>query len=155
MKMLRSLLVCAVAALAGEMVFAQTTPADHAAHHPQGPEASAKAPAAPAVPSPTAKSLEDSMKAMQAQMTKIQASKNPAERKALLDQHMQAMHQHFEMMMSVMGKSMGAAESGVKSNSSGAMNCGQMMGGDMDMMQKMMGQMQQHLDAGEKAAAPK
>lgn len=155
MKMIRTMLILAAGAFAGNAAIAQTDPADHAAHHPQTPEASAKAPAAPAGPSPTAKSLEDSVQSMQAQMAKIQASKDPVERKALLEQHMQAMNQHFEMMKSVMGKSMGVAEAGAKGIPSGMMSCGQMMGGDMDMMQKMMGQMQQHLDAEGKATTPK
>jgi hypothetical protein len=85
---------------------------------------------------------------MRAQMARIQASKSASERKSLLEQHMETMHHHLEMMNRMMGTPAGAAAEGATGSPQAAMmNCRQMMGGEMTMMQDMMKQMQQHLQA--------
>lgn len=105
-----------------------------------------------AAATPPADDMQASMRTMQQQMEKIRASKDPAERQALLDQHMQAMQRHMELMKNMMGTP-AAPDAAGKGAQSGAMGCGTMMNG-MDMMQSMMRQMQQHLDV-EKTPAPK
>ena len=81
-------------ALAAGAVFAQTTPAEHAQHHPEGQAASAPAASMPM--------MAERMKNMQEQMRKIDETKSPAERKRLMDEHMKAMQQGMSMM-SIMG----------------------------------------------------
>jgi hypothetical protein len=95
--------------------------------------------------------MQDNMRAMQEQMAKIRASKDPAERRALLAQHMAAMHQQLGMMHGAAGGMPGGMGGNMGGNMHGGMQggiggCGQ-MGGNMDMMQLMMDQMQQHADA--------
>lgn len=92
--------------------------------------------AAPAVDTPTAAAtpmMAEHMQKMQKQMQQIHASKDPAERKRLMDEHMKSM-QGTMPMMSGMG-----ARSGTEPNQRM-----QMMEMRMDMMQKMMEQMLQH-----------
>jgi hypothetical protein len=102
--------------------------------------------------------MQDNMRAMQEQMAKIHASTDPAERRALLAQHMAAMHGQLEMMRGMIGNQ-GAGMGGTMSR--GAMqgnmgNCGQMMlGGSKGMMQMMMDQLQQHADAADTAPKSK
>jgi hypothetical protein len=148
MKIVRTLWILAAATLASGALVAQTSPADHAAHHPPGQAAGDNARPAPSSAPPTAKELEESALAMHAQMARIQASKSASERKSLLEQHMLTMHHHLDMMKRMMGTPVGAAAEGATgSPQTGMMNCRQMMGGDMTMMQDMMTQMQQHLQA--------
>lgn len=87
-------------ALAAGAVFAQTTPAEHAQHHPEGQAASAPAASMPM--------MAERMKNMQEQMRKIDETKSPAERKRLMDEHMKAMQQGMSMM-SIMGGMGGAS----------------------------------------------
>lgn len=129
----RIAIVLSTALAAAGTVFAQTTPAEHAQHHPEGQAASAPAASMPM--------MAEHMKMMQEQMRKIHEAKNPTQRKRLIDEHMKAMQQGMSMM-SGMGGMGGAspAEPGQRM---------QMMEQRMDMMQKMMEQMMQH-----EAAAP-
>lgn len=138
--------VVVAVAIAGCASVAQVTPEDHAAHHPPVAGESGKPDAAPAAP-PVASEMQASMKTMQQQMEKIRASRNPAERQALLKQHMEAMQRHMELMKSMMGAPATAAGAAGKGGMQGAaMGCNSMMGG-MDMMHSMMRQMQQHIEA--------
>jgi hypothetical protein len=146
--MKRSIRWAAIAvAMATCAVASAAQPVDeHAGHHPPEADQAAKPGASTAAPA-MAGGMQSSLKAMQDQMAKIQASKDPAERQALLKQHMESMQRHMEMMKSMMGKDsaggVGAKQGGMQA---GGMNCGAMMGGG-DMMQSMMQQMQQHLEA--------
>jgi hypothetical protein len=146
--------------------FGQAKEADHAAHH------SADKPVATAPTQSSANSektpammelMQNNMKEMQALMTQIQGSHDPAERHALMQKHQQTMHAQMKamqgmgggMMMGMMNKS---AEKGGDSKDAmkSGMPCGdmrkchEMMEGRMDMMQMMMEQMMQH-DAAEQA----
>ena len=142
--------------LGSAVLLAQNKDTEHASHHATG-----TTPAATAAPSEskqtapgTMQQMQDNMKAMQEQMAKINSSKDTDERQALLEQHMQAMHQQMDMMRNMMSSSMmGKQTDGQKS--SGKMNCGKMMGGNMDMMQMMMNQMQQHASAEDNSKTPK
>ncbi len=96
--------------------------------------------AAPASETPSAAAMPmmgEHMQKMQKQMQQIHASKDPAERKRLMDEHMKSM-QGTMPMMSGMGARAGADPSQRM----------QMMEMRMDMMHKMMEQMLQH-DAAE------
>ena len=115
-------------ALAAGSAFAQTTPAEHAQHHPEGQAASAPAASMPM--------MAEHMKKMQDQMRKIHEAKSPVERKRLMDEHMKAMQQGMSMMGGMSGMS-GTSPVGPGQRM-------QMMEQRMDMMQKMMEQMMQH-----------
>lgn len=119
-------------AIAGTMAAAQVTPGDHSAHQP--PVAGDSSRSAAGAPPPAVDEMQAGMRTMQQQMEKIHASRDPAERQALLKQHMEAMQRHMDLMQGMQG---------------GAMGCGSMMGG-MGMMQSMLGQMRQHLEAEQK-----
>ena len=72
---------------------------EHAGHHPgdtQNGVATQPAPAATAVPAPDA--FDRQMKAMQEMHKKMQAAKAPAERSALMDEHMKLMQSGMAMM---------------------------------------------------------
>jgi hypothetical protein len=96
--------------------------------------------------------MQANMKNMQDMMAKIQASKDPAERQKLMQEHSKAMHAQMEMMGGMGGGQMGMMKGG------DMMEGGNMMGGDMmkehqamqgrmAMMEMMMGQMLQHQEA--------
>jgi hypothetical protein len=84
--------------------------------------------------------MQDNMKRMQDLMAKIAASKNPAERQKLLDEHSKAMHEQMRMMRTMAGGKMGMMSGEMMKNH-------QAMTARMEMMEMMMGQMMQHLDA--------
>ena len=84
--------------------------------------------------------MQDNMKRMQDLMAKINASKNPADRQQLLKEHSKAMHDQMDMM-----RKMGAGQTGMMG--SDMMKSHQAMMGRVDMMEMMMGQMMQHMDA--------
>jgi len=86
------------------------------------------------------KGMQDNMKRMQDLMSKINATKGPSERQQLLKEHSKVMHEQMEMM--------GKRDAGQKGMMGGdMMKNHQAMMGRMDMMEMMMGQMMQHMDA--------
>lgn len=91
---------------------APDAPQDHSAHHPAG-----IAPAAPTpAPGSTADAFNRQMKAMQEMHQKMQAARSPAERAALMDEHMKTMQSGMAMMGQMRGAGaatgMGAAGMG-------------------------------------------
>ena len=91
---------------------------------------------------------QERMKQAQALMGKLRDTKDPAERKKLMQQHTQAMRDTMDMMrgmkMDMMGggQGMGMMNQGKgKDQTGGMMNMHQMMEERMDMMQMMMEQM--------------
>lgn len=93
--------------------------ADHSAHHPPGaaPATTASGTAARTAPSPEA--FDRQMKAMQDMHQRMQAARTPAERAALMDEHMKLM----QSGMAMMGQMRSAGAGGM-----GGMG-GMMMGG--------------------------
>lgn len=89
-----------------------------------------------------ASAMQENMKRMQDLMEKLKASKNPAERQGLLDEHSKALHEQMRMMQ---GTGMGGGQAGMMG--SDMMKNHQGMMARMEMMELMMSQMMQHLDA--------
>ena len=138
-KTLSPTLLGCVLLLSQALAFAQATD-EHATHHADSNPAPS---AAPSNPAPTMQQMQSGMKDMQELMNKISTTKDPAERQKLLDQHMQAMQTQMDMMSRMMSSPMMSGhDSGAAPGT--AMNCQQMMGGDMSMMNSMMDQMKQH-----------
>lgn len=120
---------------------------EHAGHHP---DATAAAPG-PAMPA----AMQERMKAMRDMHDKMMNAKTPAERQALMADHMKSMQDGMEMMKG-MGGMGGMAGMGAMGSMGGAMGNGkgtpaemakrhQMMEGRMEMMQMMMEMMMQRL----------
>lgn len=110
----------------------------------------AQAPAPPAATKPDAPAMmqhmQDNMKAMQDMMAKIHASKDPAERQKLMQEHSKAMHAQMDMMGGMRGGQMGMMK-GDGMMGGDMMQQHQAMQGRMAMMEMMMGQMLQHQEA--------
>jgi hypothetical protein len=119
--------------LACATAFAQTGQEDHGAHHP-GTAASAAAGAAPAPAAPPANAgadkFSEQMGKMRGMHARLQGAKTPAERRALMDEHMKLMKDGMEMMN----------EQATASPMGGGMGGGMMMGMQrrMEMMETMM-----------------
>ena len=101
--------------------------------------------------------MHDHMKAMQAMRDKMMNAKTPAERQALMDEHMKSMHEGMAMMkgmkdMKGMGGMHGKAGmpgmSGMKDMPMDMSKHHQMMEMRMDMMQTMMEMMMQRMPGG-------
>jgi hypothetical protein len=116
---------------------------EHAIHHPD---------AAAAAPGAGMPAMQERMKAMREMHDKMMNAKTPAERQALMADHMKAMQDGMEMMKG-MG---GMAGMGAMGSMGGAMGDGkgmpaemakrhQMMEGRMEMMQMMMEMMMQRM----------
>lgn len=134
-----------VAFLICSPAFSAQAPADeHEGHHP---EQAATPKAAAPVPAPQgASAMQENMKRMQDLMAKLKASQNPAERQKLLDEHSKAMHEQMRTMQGMgMGMGMGGGQAGMMG--SDMMKNHQGMMARMEMMELMMSQMMQHLDA--------
>jgi hypothetical protein len=96
--------------------------------------------------------MQARMQAMHAQMALIQATKDPAERQRLMQEHMQTMHESMTMMGGMMSGPMGqgggaaqrmqqCAQDDTNCRMERMQNQQQMMGQRMNMMQQMMEQM--------------
>lgn len=110
---------------------------EHASHHP---DATAAAPAA-AMPA-----MQERMKAMREMHDKMMNAKTPAERQALMVDHMKSMQDGMEMMKGMGGMGpMGGAMGDGKGMPAEMANRHQMMEGRMEMMQTMMEMMMQRL----------
>ncbi len=89
-------------------------PADHSIHHPAKPADSQPAPAGHDMSKMSGmgdmnkqdEAMMAHMKSMRAQMEKIKATENPAERKKLMQEHMAAMGSGMKMMREMDGKMM-------------------------------------------------
>ncbi|WP_439608481.1 hypothetical protein [Hydrogenophaga sp.] len=108
---------------------------EHAAHQ----AAAAASPAAP----PHA--MQERMKSMQAMRDKMMNARTPAERQALMAEHMKAMHDGMDMMKGMGG--MGGMP-GMKHMPPGTGQPQQMLEMRMDMMQTMMEMMMQRMPGG-------
>ncbi len=94
-----------VLAFAATAVSAQVSQQDHSAHHPDGgaapPAAAAGAPPAGPV---GADRYAEQMKKMQDMHVRLQSAKTPAERRALMDEHLQLMQSGMDMMAQMGGR---------------------------------------------------
>lgn len=83
---------------------APKTEEDHSAHHPAGATAAPAPPAAAADrPAASPEAFERQLKAMQDMHQRLQAAKTPAERAALMDEHMKLMQSGMAMMGQLRG----------------------------------------------------
>jgi len=126
---------------------------EHAGHHPGGAQSGSVATqSAPAAPAPEA--FDRQMKAMQEMHEKMQAAKTPAERSALMEEHMKLMQSGMAMMRAGssggMGMGMGMMQQGAQTKpampaASGNSGMGGMMGmhAQMERRMAMMEQMMQ------------
>ncbi|WP_370690978.1 hypothetical protein [Hydrogenophaga sp.] len=90
--------------------------------------------------------MEDRMKNMQAMRDKIMNAKTPAERQALMDEHMKTMHEGMAMMKGMQGMQGMGGMSGMKDMPMKDMaKHHQMMEMRMEMMQTMMEMMMQRM----------
>jgi hypothetical protein len=154
-----------VALLLGtNIVFSQAPADEHAGHHPPGDTTPAtppeSRPSTQAVGPAGMPQMQDKMKTMQELMLKVRASKDPAERQQLLQQHSKAMQDQMGMMrgMGGQGGMMGGGMrmgGGMQGGTSPPANAQQTMQAHMEMMQMMMDQMQQHLEAQQDATPVK
>ncbi len=109
---------------------------------------------AAAAPSGAPSAVHDHMKDMQAMRDKMMNAKTPAERQALMDEHMKTMHEGMAMMkgMKGMGGMHGKAGmpgmAGMKDMPMDMTKHHQMMEMRMDMMQTMMEMMMQRMPGG-------
>lgn len=101
-----------ILALASSLAFAQANPQDHTAHHPEG--AASSSVTAPPATSPGAQPLTPDKFAQQMQMMqdmhkRMQAATTPAEKQALMGEHMKLMQSGMQLMsqMSQGGGAMG------------------------------------------------
>ena len=137
MKFTHSIAAIVGAALVTLSTFAQD---NHQAHHPAG----ASPTAAETPRAPTTEGMDAQLKSMQAMHERMVAAKTPAQRKALMAEHMQTMREGMGMMQK-MGQSGGmGGMSGMGAPKGGkAMACDmheshRMMGMRMEMMESMM-----------------
>jgi hypothetical protein len=123
------------------------TAADHTQHHPAPANASAPGPATaaaqgmPAMPQ-MQQHMQEHMATMQALRNKLAAAKTPAEREALMGDHMKAMQEGMDMM-----KNMGGGKAPAGTASMDPSQRMQSMEMRMDMMQNMMDMMMQRMPA--------
>lgn len=106
--------------LLGSAALAQVNPQDHAAHHPDAAASvpSASAPAArPLAAAPG--SYEQQMQKMQDMHQRMQAARTPAEKQALMGEHLKLMQSGMEMM-SQMGTGMGGGGMGAMGGMGGS-----------------------------------
>ncbi|WP_426304847.1 hypothetical protein ACN9MJ_19010 [Acidovorax facilis] len=123
---------------------------EHSGHHPEGAAqsgtvAAQPAPAASVTPAPEA--FDRQMKAMQEMHKRMQAAKTPAERAALMDEHMKLMQSGMVMMgmgssAGGMGMGMGMMQPGAQAKpgipaASGSQGMGGMMGMHTQMERRM------------------
>jgi hypothetical protein len=125
---LRTLAVVASLTASSVASFAQDD--QHKAHHPAGAASAAMPAPATGKPAgmPDMTMMDQHMKAMQAMHEKMSSAKTPAEREALMAEHMKLMQEGMSMM--------GGMAPGKAPASAAA--CQQMMDKRMDMMQSMM-----------------
>ena len=102
------------------------TPAEHAAHHPQGAATAAHA-------SPTPGQMDSMMKSMQEMHDKMMAAKTPEERAKLMQEHMKLMQDGTAMMGRMHG-----GKGGMGMMGGGMSMSPEMTGKRMDMMELMM-----------------
>jgi len=127
---MRPVLAFALAAALSATVAAQSDK-DHAAHHPDA----ASAPASSSTPKfapPKAAQMDAQMKSMRDMHDKMMAARTPAERQALMADHMKAMQDGMTMMGQMKGAKPNRAPAGDMPMSP------EMMGKRMDMMEMMM-----------------
>ncbi|KQT10854.1 hypothetical protein ASG30_08575 [Ramlibacter sp. Leaf400] len=114
--------------------------ADHPDHHPPGSAATAQAPApGTGRPGPAPEAFERQLKAMQDMHQRMQAARTPAERAALMDEHMKLMQSGMAMMGPPRGGPGDApARAGMGMGAGPGMGMHQRMEHRMAMMEQMM-----------------
>ncbi len=152
---MRFMLLLAAAAALSTGAFAQSSDAEHAAHHPSGAAAqpatpktaaaSARKPAAKST-TPTPSQMNVQMKAMEQMHEKMLAAKTPEERQALMADNMKAMRDGMAMMDQMKTGKPGTGMDGMHSDHH------EMMSRRMDMMEIMM-QMMMDREAASASAA--
>jgi hypothetical protein len=92
--------------------------------------------------------MQESMKTMQAQMEKLRATTDPAQRQTLMQEHMATMQAAMKDMRGMGGPTMGMMGGGMRADKPAGTpdKRMRMMEQRMDMMQMMMEQMMQHED---------
>jgi hypothetical protein len=140
---MRFVLLFAVAAALSTGAFAQSSDAEHAAHHPSSTTAQPESPKArkPAAKSttPTPSQMNVQMKAMEEMHAKILAAKTPEERQALMADHMKVMRDGMAMMGQMREGKPGSSMGSMGMEAMGAMHGHhEMMSKRMDMMEHMM-----------------
>jgi hypothetical protein len=154
-----TVLFCALT-LTASLALAQADVQDHATHHPEG-AASAPATSAPApnVAGPAGDKFAEQMSKMQDMHRRMQAAKTPAERQALLGEHMKLMQSGMDMMAQMRGTGQpgmpapASADKGPTAmNQMGGMGGMMEMHGTMERRMAMMEQMMQMMV--DRAAAP-
>ena len=125
---MKRLLLCLLAGgtLSALPAIAQDKQDEHASHHPQGAAAQDGAPDAG---EHKGQAMMDNMKKMQELMARIHATTDPAEREALMKEHLKAMREQAKMMHA-MADDMG----GMMGDKGGMMRDGGGMMGDKDGM---------------------
>jgi len=155
MKLTHSLALALGIATIGAPVWASPQVDQHQGHHPPGtPEAPpVPAPAstpAPGTPSTEMARMDAQMKVMREMHNKMMATKTPAERNALMAEHMKAMQGGMSMMNKMFPGGMGMMGGMMSPGGKGDMKtdmsaCHQMMEKRMEMMQTMMQMMMDRL----------
>jgi hypothetical protein len=144
---MKRLIIALACCMAVGTANAQTTPENHAAHHPPAGETS------PAV-APEPAQMQQRLHEMQGLMDQIEKTRDSKERQRLLKQHREAMHTQLAAMKQMQGKmGMGMkAGAGMRGKPSGPMDgmmeCHEKMHGHMGMLLELMDQMLRH-DAAE------
>lgn len=131
--------------VAGLLMSAPAAYADDAHHPEQGNTPAVKSAPDQAMSSGTADArmakAQERMKRAQALMARLRESRDPAERKRLMQAHMQAMRDTMGMMRGMKMGMMGGGQGKGPAKSGGMMPRHQMMEDRMEMMQMMMEQM--------------
>ncbi|NUO72555.1 MAG: hypothetical protein HOQ10_07550 [Frateuria sp.] len=139
-------MVC-VLTLTAALAFAQGDPQDHADHHPEGAAAAAPTAPAPNTAAASGDRFAEQMTKMQDMHRRMQAARTPAERQALMGEHMKLMQSGMDMMAAMGGAGQpGVPQAGAAGKGPDAINQMGGMGGMMAMhggMERRMAMMEQ------------
>ena len=119
------------------MTFAQNTPEEHAAHHPPQQATTSEVVKKTDAGEKSVKDAQADQAKMQVLMDKIHQTKDPAERKRLLEQHEKMMHEEILAMRHMK----------CPMTSGDMMKCHQLTETRMDMTNELLQQMLEHEEA--------
>lgn len=139
MKLLSSLIFALVLTTTGTQTWA-TSHDIHDSHHPAGATAAPAEKTPPGKAAPAMARTDAQMKAMQEMHDKMMAAKTPAERSALMAEHMKTMRNGMAMMK-------GVPPDGMTGMQASATERSQMLEKRMEMMESMMQMMMDRLPA--------
>lgn len=125
-----STLVVALLLCATPTAFAQTSAAEHAAHHPASAPAPSKSASAPAAAAGMAM-MDTHMQRMREMRDKMMAARSPEERRTLMAEHMRLMREGMSMMGGMSAKTAPKGQADMASRHA-------QMEKRMEMMQSMM-----------------